>query len=59
MLSDLADKILRYGLTFEQLFGTSGREFDRQKSKNSNAWGFARGWGWGLLRLQIDRCITV
>ena len=37
------------GLTrgaFEQLFGTGGREFDRQKSKNSNAPGVAR-WGAG------------
>ena len=45
------------GLTrgaFEQLFGTGGREFDRQKSKKSNAPGVARV---GMLRLQIDRCI--
>ena len=49
------------GLTFGQLFGTGGREFDRQKSKNSNARAVARGGGrgegGGMLRLQIDRCI--
>ena len=45
------------GLTFEHLYGTGGREFDSQKSKNSNARGLPGGGGGGMLRLQIDRCI--
>ena len=43
------------GLTcgaLEQLFGTGGRKFGRQKSKNSNPRGDVK-------RLQIDRCIQV
>ena len=32
---------------FEQLFGTGGRECDRQKSKNSNVRGVDRG-GWDV-----------
>ena len=35
---------LTYG-AFEQLFGTGGQEFDRQKSKSSNAPGWVGGWG--------------
>ena len=36
---------------FEQLFRAGGREFDRQKSKNSNARGVARGRG----DVEVDR----
>ena len=40
---------------FEQLFGPVRRKFEQTFSKNSNAWGVARG---GMLKLRFDWYIS-
>ena len=48
-----------YDGAFEQLFGLGRGEFEQKFSKNSNAWGVARGGGGGMLKLQFDWYISV
>ena len=45
-----------YNGAFEQLFDLGRGEFEEKFSKNSNAWGVARGWG--MLKLRFDWYIT-
>ena len=46
-----------YDGAFEQLFGLGRGEFEQKFTKNSNAWGVARGGG-GLMNLRFDWYIS-